>query len=59
MQLTIGLSITLVIVGLALLVGQIIRMSPIMAEWLLGVKKHRDIKPEHSESMQPLREPAA
>lgn len=43
MQLTIGLSITLVIVGLALLVGQIIRMSPILSEWLLGVKRHKPL----------------
>lgn len=38
-QLIVGLSATLLVVGFALLVGQIIRMSPTLAEWLFGVKK--------------------
>lgn len=41
LQLIIGLPIAMIIVGLTLLVGQVIRMSPVLAEWLLGVKnKH-------------------
>lgn len=45
LQLTIGLSVTLIIVGLSLLVGQVIRMSPTLAEWLLGVKKKEVVAP--------------
>lgn len=41
LQLIIGLPVAMIIVGITLLVGQVIRMSPVLAEWLLGVKnKH-------------------
>lgn len=43
LQLVIGLSVSLIIVGISLFVGQIIRMSPTLAEWLLGVKKNKHL----------------
>lgn len=38
-QLIVGFTATLIVVALALLMGQIIRISPTLAEWLLGVKR--------------------
>lgn len=38
LQLTLGMPMALILVGLCLLVGQVIRMSPPLAEWLLGAK---------------------
>lgn len=38
LQLVSGIPTALIIVGLSLLVGQVIRMSPALAEWLLGAK---------------------
>ena len=40
-QLTAGIAVSLIVVAFSLLVGQVIRMSPILAEWLLGVKRRR------------------
>lgn len=39
LQLAVGLPVAMAIVGLALLAGRVIRMSPVLAEWLLGVKR--------------------
>ena len=44
MQWSAGLLISLIIIGICLLVGLIIRMSPILAEWLLGVRRQREIQ---------------
>lgn len=42
-QLVLCGGIALIIVGMTLLVGQIIRTSPLLAEWLLGVKRKQKI----------------
>lgn len=38
-QLIVGGSVSLVVAGLALMAGQLIRVSPTLAEWLLGVNR--------------------
>lgn len=42
LQLAVGIPVALAIAGLTLLVGRVIRMSPLLAEWLLGVRNNED-----------------
>lgn len=44
MALLVGISVSLVIVGLCLLVSNVIRLSPFLAEYLFGVKQKSPVK---------------
>lgn len=39
LQLTVGLPIAMIVIGLSLLAGQVLRMSPVLGEWLLGARR--------------------